>query len=192
MRWRRFCGQFQTTDQLDEFLTKFPRPQQPTPEESLPASPSIHCRGELVMDATRFWEIVAESKVGFDTEHYQSSRHEQVRRLHQLLSSLPIEEVLSFLKLFGARMDEAYSRPREGLWAVAFDLGGGCSEDGFDDFRCWLISMGREVFEAAVRDPETVYEVAEHMGGGDDVFFEEFQYVPSQVLRQMTGEEECR
>jgi hypothetical protein len=107
-----------------------------------------------------------------------------------LLSALSTEELSDFLTLFGARMDEAYSRPREGLWGVAFDIGGGCSDDMFDDFRSWLISMGREVYEAAVRDPETVYQVAEQAGLKDDVFFEGFQYVPYRVWREKTGEED--
>jgi hypothetical protein len=94
-------------------------------------------------------------------------------------------------------MDEAYSLPEHdsygqpitGLWGVAFASGGGCSDDLFDDFRSWLISMGRKVYEAALADPETVHEIAERDGLEEDVFFEELQYVPSQVLREKTGEE---
>jgi hypothetical protein len=141
------------------------------------------------MDKAKFWEIIAASRRGFHPERYESSKENQLVRLHQLLSALSTEELRAFLTLFGARMDESYSRPQEGLWRVAFDIGGGCSDDMFDDFRTWLISMGREVFEAAVRNPETVYEVAEQEGLGEDVFFEEFQYVPYRVWREKTGEE---
>jgi hypothetical protein len=41
-----------------------------------------------------------------------------------------------------------------------------------------------------VRNPETVREVAEQQGLEDDVFFEEFQYVPNQVWREMSGGED--
>lgn len=142
-----------------------------------------------MMDDNQFWELIEASRTGFEPEQYQSSRDRQIIRLHQLLSGLSAEEVNIFLMLLDARMEQAYSRPREGLWGVAFDIGGGCSDDAFDDFRSWLISMGRKVFEAAVHDPETVYEVAEQAGLGEDVFFEEFQYVPSRVLREKTGKE---
>jgi hypothetical protein len=143
------------------------------------------------MTGERFWEIVADSRAGLEpSDEPDTVRDEQVERLRQLLSRMPVEEVQAFADYFAARMDEAYSRPREGLWAVAFDIAGGCSDDMFDDFRAWLISMGREVYEEAVRNPESVYVVAERAGIGEDVFFESFQYVPSQVLRTLTGEEE--
>jgi hypothetical protein len=142
------------------------------------------------MTKHRFWEIIAASRTGFDPEQYENSREKQLVRLHQLLSALSTEELRAFLRLFGARMDEASSRPREGLWGVAFDIGGGCSDDMFEDFRSWLISMGRDAFEAAVRNPETVYEVAEQEGLGEDVFFEGFQYVPYRVWREKTREED--
>lgn len=136
-----------------------------------------------------FWEIVAASKFGLDPSAPETSDLQAVR-LRQLLAGMPAEEVEAFSRHFDARMGEAYSRSREGLWAVAFDIGGGCSDDMFDDFRSWLISMGREVYEAAIKDPDSVYAVAEQHHLGEDVFFEEFQYVPSQVLRMLSGIEE--
>jgi hypothetical protein len=136
----------------------------------------------------RFWELITASRRGFDPDDYQASRDEQVRQLHQLLSALPLEEVRDFDKRFAAHFNETSSAPNEGLWAVAYDIGGGCSNDAFEDFRSWLISMGQEVFEAALRDPKTVFDVAENEGLEEDVFFEEFQYVSERVLREKTGE----
>lgn len=143
------------------------------------------------MTKKHFWEVIVASRAGLrSTDAAETARDEQTERLRQLLAAMPVEKVRAFADQFAARMDESHSQPEEGLWAVAFDIGGGCSDDAFDDFRAWLISMGREVYEAAVRDPETVYAVAEREGLGEDVFFEEFQYVPSQVLRELTGEED--
>ncbi len=149
------------------------------------------------MTKERFWNIIAASRSGFDPADIEASMDRQVSRLHELLDALPPEEVQAFVEHFAERMDEAYSEPKrivdmepmDGLWAVAFDIGGGCGHDAFDDFRSWLISMGREVYEAALVDPQTVYEAAHASGLRDEVFFEEFQYVPSRVLRQKTGEE---
>jgi hypothetical protein len=146
----------------------------------------------------RFWDIIAASRAGFDPQDIDGSMDRQVARLHELLSALSVEEVRGFAKFFDERMTEAYSRPKrikrgrplDGLWAVAYDIGGGCSDDGFDDFRSWLISMGQEVYEAVLRAPKKVYEVVEKAGLEDEVFFEELQYVPSRVLREKTGEEE--
>src|SRR5437763_655284 len=124
------------------------------------------------MTSERFWEVIAASRAGgSSSDDPEAARDEQAERLRELLAGMPAEEVQAFADHFAARMDEAYSQPREGLWAVAFDIAGGCSDDTFDDFRAWLISMGREVYKAAVRDPETVYAVAEQAGLGEDVFF---------------------
>jgi hypothetical protein len=151
----------------------------------------------LNMTKDRYWEIIAASRAGFDPTDIAASQSRQVRRLHELLAALPVEEVRSFQEHFDARMGEAYSEPKsivdgqpmDGLWAVAFNMGGGCGHDSFDDFRSWLISLGRDAYEAALRDPETAYELVEPAYDvADIIFFEELQYVPSRVLREKTGE----
>jgi hypothetical protein len=45
------------------------------------------------------------------------------------------------------------------LWGAAFVINGGCSDDGFDYFRGWLLLQGREVWNAALRDPESLAEI---------------------------------
>jgi hypothetical protein len=152
------------------------------------------------MTKDRFWEIIAASREGFDPEDIEASQERQLLRLRDLLAQLPAEEVQAFDQHFCDRMREAYiparqrdkwGTPLDGLWGVAFQMGGGCSNDCFLDFRSWLISMGREAFEAAVRDPETVYGLVEAAEDAEDVsdiiFFEGFQYVASRVWREKTG-----
>jgi hypothetical protein len=45
------------------------------------------------------------------------------------------------------------------LWAAAYLINGGCSDDGFESFRCWLIVQGRTVFERSVADPDTLADL---------------------------------
>lgn len=42
------------------------------------------------------------------------------------------------------------------LWAAAYIMNGGCSDDGFEYFRAWLIAQGRTVFERALKNPESL------------------------------------
>lgn len=42
------------------------------------------------------------------------------------------------------------------LWAAAYVINGGCSDDGFDYFRGWLIAQGRDVFLKALADPDSL------------------------------------
>ncbi len=61
------------------------------------------------------------------------------RLLNTELRRLALDEVVSFHGHFTDCVDRAYSWP---LWAAAYIMGGGCSDDGFWDFRSTLISMG--------------------------------------------------
>ena len=150
------------------------------------------------MTKDQFWEIIAASREGFDPADMEASQERQLTRLQELLSQLSAEEVQAFAQHFGDRMKEAYlpatrrskwGSPLDGLWGVAYQMGGGCSNDSFEDFRGWLISMGREAFEAAVRDPETVYGLVEPAEDVSDIiFFDGFQYVVSRVWREKTGQ----
>jgi hypothetical protein len=49
---------------------------------------------------------------------------------------------------------------KEDLWAAAYLINGGCSEDGFDHFRGWLIANGRDVLAGAVREPDSLAELS--------------------------------
>lgn len=137
------------------------------------------------MDSARFWAIIGESRKGFDPRLRDGNMDEQLERLQALLTELTPAEVAQFQREFDERMNEAY---RWDLWGAAYLIEGGCSDDGFADFRSWLISMGREVYEAALRDPESLLEVAD-ADGLEATSFEEFQYVPQQVYEEKTGQE---
>jgi hypothetical protein len=52
---------------------------------------------------------------------------------------------------------------REDLWAAIYAIRGGCGDDSFDYFREWLIGRGEAAVLAAVRDPESLADLA-----GDD------------------------
>ena len=47
------------------------------------------------------------------------------------------------------------------MWAAAAQIRNGCSDDGFEDFRRWLIGLGREAFERVVQEPDRLAELPE-------------------------------
>jgi hypothetical protein len=47
------------------------------------------------------------------------------------------------------------------LWGAAYLINGGASDDGFYYFRCWLIGMGRDVYEAAVANPDSLADAVD-------------------------------
>jgi hypothetical protein len=96
------------------------------------------------------------------------------------LEGLTIEEVVGFERELTRRRAESY---RWDLWAVAYIVNGGCSDDGFDYFRGWLIAKGRSYFEAALADPVRAADDAEP----DANECEDMLYVAASVYKSKTG-----
>jgi len=48
---------------------------------------------------------------------------------------------------------------KEDLWAAAYLINGGCSDEGFDNFRGWLIAHGRDVVARSVREPDSLADL---------------------------------
>ena len=71
-----------------------------------------------------------------------------------------------------------------GLWDSAGIMKEyGCSDDGFIDFRAWLIAQGREVYFAALADPDSLADVVPY----GDCCFEQLSYVGDYAYEQLTG-----
>jgi len=135
------------------------------------------------MTKQRFWEIIEQSRRTIDPSQPDGIFDRQVQELTALLSALPLDEVASFDRHFLDRLFESYDYT---LWAAAYLIGDGCSDDFFDYFRSWLISMGRRVYEQALKDPDSLADVVERPDI-DDFFFEQFMYVPGTVYKARTG-----
>lgn len=127
------------------------------------------------MDIDHFWKLIEQTRgTGGCEEHAEN--------LSEVLGRMPPQEIVDFDKLFHARLDEAY---RWDLWAVAYIVMGGCSDDSFEYFRCWLIGQGRAYFEAALRDPE---RAADNLAPGDDAEGEDLLYAAASAYESRTGD----
>lgn len=98
--------------------------------------------------------------------------------LAERLTTLDPVEIVSFQKHFDESFAKAYQWD---LWAAAYVINGGCSDDGFTDFRYGLISRGREIYQKALQDPETLIEIA--VGEEEEEFIsnELFGYVAHDI-----------
>ena len=65
-------------------------------------------------------------------------------------------------------------------------MNGGASDDGFEYFQRWLISRGRQIYEAALADPESL---AGSTASGEmgDYEFESFATTAGDVWAEKTG-----
>ena len=69
------------------------------------------------------------------------------------LEKLRPEDIVSFDVHYDALRFRAY---RKELWGAAYLMNGGCSDDGFEYFRAWLISRGKKVYEQVLSDPDSL------------------------------------
>jgi hypothetical protein len=97
---------------------------------------------------------------------------------------LSAAEILAFRRALEARMIEAY---RWDLWAAAALIRDGCSESAFRNFRAWLIAQGREAFEAALADPESLAENAA-LAEDDSAQYPALLSIPFGVYQEKTGQ----
>ena len=42
------------------------------------------------------------------------------------------------------------------MWCAAYIMNGGCSDDSFEYFRLWVISRGKDVYQKAKANPDTL------------------------------------
>lgn len=129
------------------------------------------------MDETTFWKLIESSKA-----QCTPSVGDQAEILQEMLLQLPPEEIIAFDRLFYRFRDQAYTWS---LWGAAYVIGGGCSDDGFDYFRAGLIAQGRDIYYAALKDPESLADLPDP--GVEE--FEEMLYVGRQAYGIATSEE---
>ena len=103
-----------------------------------------------------------------------------IRNLCSLVSSLDPHEILEFDRCFHERISDEF---RSDLWAAAYIINGGCSDDGFDYFLGWLIAQGRKYYEAALANPERAGDRVER---GDVIECEEIWYVAASAYEGKT------
>ena len=131
------------------------------------------------MDETEFWEIIDGAR-----EAAEGDPEDQADLLVERLLQLDPESVLDFARHFEARYNRAY---RWDLWGAAAVLLGGASDDAFDYFRCWLIGQGREVFEGAVHDPDSLADLLDDFDEETDGDGEDLGYAADEAYEQLTG-----
>jgi hypothetical protein len=98
-----------------------------------------------------FWAVIDRA-----TADRPGSPGEVAKRAVAELATRDPEEIVAW----GRHLDKVMAASgKEDLWAAAYLINGGCSEDGFDHFRGWLIANGREVLARAVREPDSLAEL---------------------------------
>lgn len=132
------------------------------------------------MDISKFWEIIEQSKKNTNEDIYL-----QLDNLREALQHLNKSEIIKAQEIFLDLMDKAY---KWDLWAAAYTIQGGCSDDGFIDFRAWLIGRGKEVYYAALESSDSLSQMSQETLK-DSEAGEEYNYLFAEAYEELTDEE---
>jgi predicted DNA-binding WGR domain protein len=128
----------------------------------------------------KFWRLIELSRKGSGGDAYV-----QLENLRERLLKLAEDELRSFDRVLWDLMDVSY---RADLWGAAYIINGGCSDDGFDYFRGWLILQGEKTFTEALRNPDSLATRVRHaLNAGGEFECEDVLGIAAQVHEAKTG-----
>ncbi len=133
-----------------------------------------------MMDENQFWNLVDASLKN------TSSEAEQEAYLIKTLKSLSLEEIIGFRLKTDKLLTDSYNSE---LWCAGYLLNGGCSDDGFEYFRNWIISRGKKVFVSALANPDILVIEIKEAHQSFEFEFENFWYVALDAFEQKTNKE---
>lgn len=134
---------------------------------------------EKTITEEQFWELLDLARTkGEDQE-------EQLEWLTSHLSKRTVHEIVAFDTHLHRNIKSSYTSQ---LWAAAYIIMGGCSDDCFDYFRGWLLFQGKETYEACIQNPERLLPVLESLEENDFPQIEELTlYYGQTVYEEKTG-----
>ena len=131
-----------------------------------------------------FWAVI-----GRATADRPASPGEVAKRAAADLATYDPEEIVAWARHLDKVM---VASGTQDLWAAAYLINGGCSDEGFDNFRGWLIAHGREAVAQSVKSPDSLADMPAVQAAADNgaVFeAEEVLSIASDAYQQATGEE---
>lgn len=131
------------------------------------------------MTQAEFWEHIEKTRRADPEAHAE--------RLEARLAKLRPAEILAFDRWWDVFSAQSYSWA---LWGAAYLINGGCSDDGFDYFRSWLILQGKRAYDAAVKNPDSLAEIVSPEDG--DVECECYPGMYAYFTATGIGEDEGR
>lgn len=127
------------------------------------------------MTSDQFWQTIARGKESVDDFFEMHSV------ISENLAQMPDEEILAYNENFNKLMQDSN---RWDLFAAATVIGGGCSDDEFEYFRGWLISMGQKFYEDAIQNPDNIANYIREDWSYEKIYkYEEMLYVAANAYR---------
>jgi hypothetical protein len=137
------------------------------------------------MNTDGFWDVieVARSSAGENMPFHEV--------LTDALTMLTEQEILDYQEMF----DEAHTGLyRWDVWAAAYLIGGGCSDDSFIDFRAGLIAQGREWCQKTLESPDGLaahpaVASPDRQPWDNPLFYEQVSYAAPDAFERVSGDD---
>lgn len=131
-----------------------------------------------MLDETIFWNII-EKSLKFSNQQAQESF-----LINEIVKLTP-KEIVGFRLRTDKLLYDTYNSK---MWCAGYIMNGGCSDDAFEYFRNWVISRGKEVYQSAQQNPDTL--ISQKDNGEDEMFeFESFWYVALEAFEKKTSKD---
>jgi len=131
-----------------------------------------------MLDEDLYWAIIEKSLKN------TSSQDSQEQYLIKEISCLTPIQIIGFRLRTDKLLYDTYNSE---MWCAGYIMNGGCSDDGFEYFRNWVISRGKDTYYKAKQNPDNlITEVSPDMELYD---FESFWYVANEAFEQKTGKD---
>jgi len=124
------------------------------------------------MEVHEFWDIIESARSSTDQPFDEA--------LTDILAARTWPDIVEFYEQFSELRSALYRRD---VWAAAYLVGGGCSDDSFIDFRAGLIAQGRDWYEKAAASPD---RLAGHPAP-ETLFYESVNYAAPRAYERLGG-----
>jgi hypothetical protein len=131
-----------------------------------------------MLDEDLYWIIIASSL------QYTNYQYDQEQFLIKEIEKLTPHQMIGFRLRTDKLLYDTYNSE---MWCAGYIMNGGCSDDGFEYFRNWVISRGRDVYYAAKENPDSL--ITETGSGADEFEFESFWYVALEAFKDKTSQD---
>jgi hypothetical protein len=152
--------------------------KEPTKKEILKTYNQEIAKTSEMLDETLFWNIVDSSVKN------SKNQDAQERFLVKEIEKLTPKQMIGFRLRTDKLLYDTYNSE---MWCAGYIMNGGCSDDGFEYFRNWVISRGKDTYYKAKENSDSL--ISEFVEGEEYYDFESFWYTALTAFENKTGKE---
>ena len=133
------------------------------------------------MTEEQFWQLVTR-------DHAEQSSEQITQQLEQALTLLDDDSLKAFDKMFGQQLRRSYSWS---IWGAAYIITGCDSDYAFAEFRCFILSLGKEWYDKIITEPDSLGELTDWPTKDNYAypFIEDFDLIAGKLYEDRSGQE---